>query len=127
NVGASAVIGALRSGHNVLATVRNKASAEKLFQNIETQKGIHAAECIILLDQSVQNIVDQVREGKLPGFQHVYACGESELSLSNNELLENFRVNFEPNFFAYRAVVPCLMSRRIQIIPGLFVRVHNEI
>lgn len=77
NIGASAVIGALHSGRNVLAAVRNQASAEKLFRNVGTQKGIQTVECDLSSDQSVQNIVDQVRAGKLPSFQHVYACGES--------------------------------------------------
>lgn len=104
NIGASAVIGALHSGRNVLAAVRNQASAEKLFRNVGTQKGIQTVECDLSSDQSVQNIVDQVRAGKLPSFQHVYACvgglyGATPMTkVSTDELRENFRVSFEPNF-----------------------------
>lgn len=76
NIGTSAVIAALNSGRNVLAIVRNQSSAAKLFHNVGTQQGITTIEADVLWDGGVQGVVDQVKEGKLPAFQHVYATGK---------------------------------------------------
>jgi short-subunit dehydrogenase len=76
NIGVAAVMAALRSKRNVLAVVRNQASADKLFQHIGTRDGITTVVADIASDQGVQSIVDQVRDGKLPSFQHVYSAGE---------------------------------------------------
>ena len=81
NIGAAAVLGALRSKRNVLAIVRNQASANKLFQHIGTKDGITTVEADIMSDQGVQTVVDQVRAGKLPPFQHVYSAGKSPVYL----------------------------------------------
>jgi NAD(P)-dependent dehydrogenase (short-subunit alcohol dehydrogenase family) len=75
NIGTAAVKGALNAGLQVLAIVRNSASAEKLFRNVGTREGITTVEADILSDTGVQSVVDQVKEGKLPTFQHVYATG----------------------------------------------------
>ena len=77
NIGVAAVLGALRSKRNVLAIVRNQASANKLFQHVGTKEGITTVEADIMSDQGVQTVVDQVRAGKLPHFQHVYSAGKS--------------------------------------------------
>ena len=79
NVGVSAVLGALRAKHNVLAVVRNQASAEKLFKQIGKQEGVTTVEADVLSPDGVQSVVDQVKAGKLPAFQHVYSTGESSL------------------------------------------------
>lgn len=76
NIGVAAVMAALRSKRNVLAVVRNQASADKLFQHIGTRDGITTVVADIASDQGVQSVVDQVRDGKLPSFQHVYSAGE---------------------------------------------------
>lgn len=76
NIGVSAVLAALRSNRHVLAIVRNQASADKLFRHVGTQQGITTVEADILSDQGVKGIVDQIRAGKLPVFQHVYAAGK---------------------------------------------------
>jgi NAD(P)-dependent dehydrogenase (short-subunit alcohol dehydrogenase family) len=76
NIGTSAVIGALRSGRDVLAVVRNAASAEKLFGNVGTREGITTVEADVMSDGGVQGVVDRVRRGELPAFQHVYSTGE---------------------------------------------------
>src|SRR3954468_15282685 len=60
NIGIAAVLGALRSKRNVLAVVRNQASAEKLFQHIGTRDGITTVEADIMSDGGVQAVVDQV-------------------------------------------------------------------
>ncbi|KFY39724.1 hypothetical protein V495_05762 [Pseudogymnoascus sp. VKM F-4514 (FW-929)] len=75
NIGTAALMGALRAGRNMLAVVRNSASADKLFQNLGTKDGIATIEADILSDNGVQSVVDRVKEGKLPAFQHVYAAG----------------------------------------------------
>ena len=76
NIGAAAVIGALVAGHKVLAIVRNADSANKLFENIGSKVGITTVEANVMSDTGVQSVVDQVKAGKLPSFQHVYAAGK---------------------------------------------------
>ncbi|KAF7940718.1 uncharacterized protein EAE97_006904 [Botrytis byssoidea] len=82
----------------------------------------------------VQTVVDQVRAGKLPSFQHVYSAGEITIrlvcpllildeaggaygatpltELSLKELRQIMSVNFESNFFAYRATIPYLLEQK---------------
>ncbi len=76
NIGVAAVIGALRSKRQVLTIVRNQDSAEKLFTHVGTKEGITTVQADITSDDGVRSVVDQVRAGKLPSFQHVYAAGE---------------------------------------------------
>lgn len=76
NIGTAAVQGALDAGLHVLAIVRNTASANKLFRNLGTKVGITTVEADILSDKGVQSVVDRVKEGNLPAFQHVYATGQ---------------------------------------------------
>jgi short-subunit dehydrogenase len=83
NIGASAIHAALRSKLHVLAIVRNQTSAEKLFRNVGTREGITTAEADITSDRGVKDVVDKVRKGELPAFQHVYAAGESVLCASS--------------------------------------------
>jgi len=80
NIGVSVVKGALRSKRHVLAVVRNQASANKLIKHVGSPDGITLVEADVLSDSGVKGVVDQVRAGKLPPFQHVYACGWSPLS-----------------------------------------------
>jgi NAD(P)-dependent dehydrogenase (short-subunit alcohol dehydrogenase family) len=75
NIGISAVIGALRSGRQVLAIVRNQASADKLYKHVGSKEGIQVVEASVTSDTGVKSVVDQVKAGKLPAFQHVYTCG----------------------------------------------------
>ena len=75
-IGASAIHAALRSKLHVLAIVRNHPSAEKLFHNVGTREGITTVEADITSDRGVKDVVEKVRKGELPAFQHVYAAGE---------------------------------------------------
>jgi NAD(P)-dependent dehydrogenase (short-subunit alcohol dehydrogenase family) len=75
NIGVAAVIGALRSGLQVLAVVRNQESAKKLFQHVGAQERIFTVEADILSEHGIQGVVDKVRLGQLPAFQHVYGAG----------------------------------------------------
>lgn len=81
NIGVSAVTAALRSGRNVLAVVRNQKSADKLVGYIGSDKGITFVEADVCDDGSagVKGVVEKVKEGKLPGFQHVFSCGEYDI------------------------------------------------
>ena len=76
NIGVAAISGALRTKRNVLAIVRNQSSADKLFKHIGTKDGITTVEADVTSETGVQGVVDQVKTGKLPAFQHVYSCGE---------------------------------------------------
>lgn len=76
NIGTSAVLAALHAKFNVLAVVRNQESAEKLFRNAGTREGITMIEADVMSEQGVRGVVDKVRKGELPAFQHVYAAGE---------------------------------------------------
>lgn len=73
NMGIAAIIGALNAKHNVIAIVRNEASAEKIFKYVGTREGITTVEADTTSEDSIKGVVDQVREGKLPAFQHVWA------------------------------------------------------
>lgn len=75
NIGVSAVSAVLRSKRNILAIVRNQTSADKLVKYIGSDKGITFVEADVASDTGVKGVVDQVRAGKLPAFQHVYSCG----------------------------------------------------
>ena len=77
NIGVAAIIATLRSKRNVLAIVRNEASAAKMFQHVGTREGITTVEADIMSEHGVQSVVDQVKAGKLPAFQHVYSAGEN--------------------------------------------------
>ena len=74
NIGVSVTIAALRSKREVLAVVRNQAAAEKLYQHVGTKAGITTVEADITSDDGVRNVVDMVKSGKLPSFQHVYVA-----------------------------------------------------
>lgn len=75
NIGVAAIKAALRTKRNVLAIVRNQASADKLTRHVGSREGITTVEADITSDTAVQSVVDQVKSGKLPAFQHVYATG----------------------------------------------------
>ena len=75
NIGLSAVKAALRFKYQVLAVVRNQASADKLVKYIGSSEGITFVEANVLSDSGIRGVVDQVRAGKLPSFQHVWTSG----------------------------------------------------
>ena len=75
NIGVSVITASLRSGRDVLAIVRNQESAKKLFDRVGTKDGITTVEADVTAEDGVQSVVDQVKAGKLPAFQHVYATG----------------------------------------------------
>lgn len=75
NIGIAAIQAVLCSNRNVLAIVRNEASADKMFRLVGMQEGITTVEADITSDQGVQSVVDRVKAGKLPAFQHVYSAG----------------------------------------------------
>lgn len=87
NIGVSAVTATLRSKRNVLAIVRNQNSADKLVKCIGSSEGIAFAEANVLSDSGVKGVVDQVRAGKLPSFQHVYSCGWLPVILTSQRSL----------------------------------------
>ncbi|KAI8316660.1 hypothetical protein K4K61_003316 [Colletotrichum sp. SAR11_59] len=101
NIGVSAVIGALQAKRKVIAVVRNQTSAEKIFDYVGTRDGITIAEADITSEDSVRGLVDQVRAGKLPPFQHVFASPgglyweTSLVDLETSALHEIMKINFE--------------------------------
>ncbi|KAJ5729337.1 Short-chain dehydrogenase/reductase SDR [Penicillium malachiteum] len=118
NIGVSAVTAALRSKHNVLAIVRNQNSADKLVKHIGSSKGITFVEANVLSDKGVKGVVDQVRAGKLPAFQHVFSSVGGEYAttplqdISTAQLRRNFNTSFEANFFAYRDTIGYLLEQK---------------
>ncbi|KAJ7143125.1 hypothetical protein C8R43DRAFT_1015656 [Mycena crocata] len=117
NIGVSAVIGALRSKRNVLAIVRNQDSADKLVKHVGSSEGITFVEANILSDAGIHSVVDTVRAGKLPSFQHVYSCVGGEYTAtslkdtSTSQLRYNMNASFEANFFAYRDTIGYLLEQ----------------
>lgn len=77
NIGVAAIIGALRSDRNVLAIVRDQHSAKKVFEHVLSTDHVRikTVEADAVSEQGVQSVVDKVRAGSLPAFQHVFACG----------------------------------------------------
>ncbi|WYZ45787.1 hypothetical protein EsH8_IX_000012 [Colletotrichum jinshuiense] len=119
NIGTAVILGALQSGRNVLAVVRNQDSAKKLSENLgEGQDKITVVEADVISDQGVQGVVDKVRAGALPAFRHVFSSvggGYTEktmLETTTEELREFMTHNFESNFFAYRATIPYLLEKK---------------
>jgi short-subunit dehydrogenase len=76
NIGISAVLAARKLDYHVLAIVRSKESAEKLFAHVGSSGSITTVEADILSDKGVKSVVEKVRQGVLPAFQHVYAAGK---------------------------------------------------
>ncbi|KAJ5782465.1 Short-chain dehydrogenase/reductase SDR [Penicillium paradoxum] len=117
NIGVSAVMAALRSKRNVLAVVRNKNSADKLVKYIGSAAGITFAEADGTSDSGVKGVVDQVRAGKLPAFQHVFSSFGGEYAetplqeITTEQLRRNMNASFEANFFAYRDTIGYLLEQ----------------
>ncbi|RYP60000.1 hypothetical protein DL771_010652 [Monosporascus sp. 5C6A] len=117
NIGVSAVKAALRSKRNVLAIVRNQDSANKLVKHIGSSEGITFVEADVLSDSGVRGVVDQVRAGKLPSFQHVYSCVGGQYAatplkeITTDQFRNDLRANFVSNFFAYRDTIGYLLEQ----------------
>lgn len=82
NIGVSAIKGALSAGRQILAIVRNQNSADKLIRHIGSSDGITFAEADVTSENGVKSVVDRVRAGELPAFQHVWSSGKSCLDMS---------------------------------------------
>ncbi|KAL4941606.1 hypothetical protein BDV06DRAFT_194168 [Aspergillus oleicola] len=117
NIGVSAVKGALSSKRNVLAIVRSQASADKLIRHIGSSDGITTVKADVLSDTGVKSVVDQVRAGKLPAFQHVYSSVGGEYiklamkDIATERLRANMNSMFEAAFFAYRDTITYLLEQ----------------
>ncbi|KAL2678711.1 hypothetical protein Neosp_009462 [[Neocosmospora] mangrovei] len=120
NIGVSAVKAALNTGRNVIAVVRNQASTSKLIRHVGTSKGITIAEADVTSPDGVQSVVQRVREGQLPSFQHVYSSvGAFDLTpritdISTEAFRKIMNINLEANFFAYRATIPYLLEQKYE-------------
>ncbi|KAJ5646945.1 Short-chain dehydrogenase/reductase SDR [Penicillium lividum] len=118
NIGVSAVTAALRSKRNVLAVVRNQSSADKLVKHIGSSKGITFVEANVLSDTGIKGVVNQVKAGKLPAFQHVFSSVGGEYTITplpeitTEQLRRNFNTSFEANFFAYRDTIGYLLEKK---------------
>jgi short-subunit dehydrogenase len=75
NIGVSVITAALRRKLHVLAVVRNQAGAAKLFEHVGTKEGITIVEADPTQEADVNGVVEKVKSGKLPAFQHVYVSG----------------------------------------------------
>ncbi|KAL6831795.1 hypothetical protein V8C40DRAFT_159731 [Trichoderma camerunense] len=117
NIGVAAVKGALNSGRQVLAIVRNQTSAEKLYKHVGSSEGIQVIETDVTSDTGIKSVVDQVKAGKLPAFQHVYTCVGGEYtnvplkSITTERLRKNMNMSLEANFFAYRDTIEYLQEQ----------------
>lgn len=73
NMGVSAIIAAQRSNRAVIAVVRNDASKQKVLSHIDSPENVTFVEADVTSDDGLQDVVDRVRKGDLPAFQHVFA------------------------------------------------------
>ncbi|KAK7969032.1 hypothetical protein PG996_002527 [Apiospora saccharicola] len=105
NIGTSAITAALRSKRQVLAVVRNQKSGEKLFKNLGTSEGVTLVEADVVSETGLKGVVDQVRAGKLPAFQHVFTCVGADYipvalkDITPAQLRDNMSRAFESNFY----------------------------
>ncbi|KAL6812160.1 hypothetical protein J3E69DRAFT_167752 [Trichoderma sp. SZMC 28015] len=117
NIGVAAVKGALNSGRQVLAIVRNQASAAKLFKHVGSSEGIQVIEADVTSDTGVKSVVDQVKAGKLPAFQHVYTCVGGDYidiplkSITTERLRKNINRSLEATLFAYQNTIEYLQEQ----------------
>ncbi|KAL1591769.1 hypothetical protein SLS60_011768 [Paraconiothyrium brasiliense] len=125
NIGTSAVSAALRTKRNVLAVVRNQNSADKLIKNAGTSKGITFAFADVASKGGIKGVVEQVRAGKLPAFQHVWSSVGGEYTdtqlpdISDEQLEYNFELGFKANFLnelagAYRDTIGYLLEQKAE-------------
>ncbi|KAK6070481.1 short-chain dehydrogenase reductase [Seiridium cupressi] len=118
NIGVAAIIGALRSKRQVLAIARNQASADKLLKHVGTSEGIKIVEADVTSGTGVKSVVEQVKAGKLPAFQHVYTCVGGEYAdvplkdITTERLRKNMNMGFEANFFSYRDTIEYLLEQK---------------
>ncbi|KAF1731200.1 hypothetical protein CRV24_009279 [Beauveria bassiana] len=73
-IGVPAILAARRVGYNVLAVIRNEQSRSKLLRHVGSQEGITFTYGDPTQEQDLVNVVDQVKAGKLPDFQHVFTA-----------------------------------------------------
>ncbi|KAK8087956.1 hypothetical protein PG997_002917 [Apiospora hydei] len=117
NIGTSAVTAALNSKRQVLAVVRNQKSGEKLLKNLGTSEGVTLVEADVVSDTGIRGVVEQVRAGKLPAFQHVFTCVGADYipvalqDITTAQLRDNMSRGFESNFFAYRDTIGYLLEQ----------------
>ncbi|KAK8035890.1 hypothetical protein PG991_001963 [Apiospora marii] len=117
NIGTSAITAALNSKRQVLAVVRNQKSGEKLLKNLGTSEGVTLVETDVVSDTGLKGVVDQVRAGKLPAFQHVFTCVGADYipvalkDITPAQFRENMARGFESNFYAYRETIGYLLEQ----------------
>ncbi|CVL04741.1 uncharacterized protein FMAN_12839 [Fusarium mangiferae] len=120
NIGVAVAIAALKTGRQVIAPVRNSASAAKLFEHAGTRDGITTVEADVTSEDGIRHIVERVEAGKLPAFQHVYSsgirCMESHLDPETRYFF--FSISHGHNSggqlldeVAYRATIPYLLKQ----------------
>uniref|UniRef100_L7JAR7 Uncharacterized protein n=1 Tax=Pyricularia oryzae (strain P131) TaxID=1143193 RepID=L7JAR7_PYRO1 len=117
NIGIAAAHGALQPGRKVLAVVRSQASADKLIKAVGSADGITTVVADVTSDTGIKGVVDRVRAGELPAFQHVYACAGGEYTpiklteITTEAFRRNMTAGFEANFFAYRDTIGYLVAQ----------------
>jgi len=80
--------------------MRNQNSADKLVKYIGSSEGITFLEANVLSGSGVKGVVDQVRPGKLPAFQHVYSSGWLPIILtSQGSLATEFRSSWRRVYY----------------------------
>lgn len=107
NIGVSAIIAAQRSNRAVIAVIRNGSAKEKILSHIDSPENITFVEADVTSDSGLQSLVDRVRNGDLPAFQHVFATVgllNWTTPIQNLELAsfrEVMKVSLEANYCAY--------------------------
>lgn len=107
NIGVSAIIAAQRSNRAVMAVVRGGASKQKILSHIDSSENVTFVEADVTSDDGLQDVVDRVRKGDLPPFQHVFATvGHLNWttpiqSLDLDSFREVMKVSLEANYREY--------------------------
>ncbi|KAE8856315.1 hypothetical protein PTNB73_09580 [Pyrenophora teres f. teres] len=115
NIGIATIIGALRLDRNVLAVVRNQHSAKNVFEHVlGGHDRIKIVEANAVSDEGVQSVVDkhtnqQDIDHRIVGGQYF---SQDIFNTTAEELQRSMKVNFESNFYAYRATIPYLPEQK---------------
>lgn len=80
NIGISTILAARNTGRNVMAVVRNAAAQDKIVRHVGSRDGITFVQADVTQADGLKRVLEQVKTGRLPDFQHVYAAGECRVT-----------------------------------------------
>ncbi|QUC15804.1 uncharacterized protein UV8b_00045 [Ustilaginoidea virens] len=116
NIGISTILAARNTGRNVMAVVRNAAAQDKIVRHVGSRDGITFVQADVTQADGLKRVLEQVKTGRLPDFQHVYAAvGTLNCEKVSTMDIETFhqvmRLSCEANIYAYNATFQYLIEQ----------------